>query len=308
MLPGVHRGQGPDFASLVRLHGCLWPRYAESQRVKRKPANFRALEKELLSMLTDEKRPGSLPRTLAEVSRIGGSVRERLSADMMLLIGQLRNAMHGEPDAQLLDYRAMLTACLQLLSAFTGMERENINRGSGWLFMGIGRRLERAIYLTRQLREITRPLAMEDWSFADWPFLERLLEVEDSSVTYRARYYTTLQPLAVLDVLMADPTNPRSLDFQLEHLAELYEKLPRRLSANLQTIQNATTALRAIDLKSVRNPSQEKMGVKTSNDEKAYIKMDRYLADLESLLPSWSNDLSNQYFSHIRTQLVLMGE
>ena len=52
----------------------------------------------------------------------------------------------------------MLTHCLELLSAFSGMERENINRGLGWLFMTMGRRLERAIYLTRQLREITTPL------------------------------------------------------------------------------------------------------------------------------------------------------
>jgi uncharacterized alpha-E superfamily protein len=46
-------------------------------------------------------------------------------------------------------------------------------------------------------------------------------------MTYRTRYYTTLQPLAVLDVLMADETNPRSLDFQLSHLADLYQKLPQ---------------------------------------------------------------------------------
>ena len=52
------------------------------------------------------------------------------------------------------------------------MERENINRGVGWLFLSIGRRLERAIYLTRQLREITKPLAEQDW-----PLLECLLEV-----------------------------------------------------------------------------------------------------------------------------------
>jgi hypothetical protein len=61
---------------------------------------------------------------------------------------------------------------LELLSAFSGMERENINRGVGWLFLSIGRRLERAIYLTRQLREITKPLAEQDW-----PLLECLLEV-----------------------------------------------------------------------------------------------------------------------------------
>ena len=60
----------------------------------------------------------------------------------------------AQPD-RLADYSGTLTACLALLSAFSGMERENINRGSGWLFMSLGRRLERAIYLTRELRIIT---------------------------------------------------------------------------------------------------------------------------------------------------------
>src|SRR5580698_2131172 len=115
--------------------------------------------------------------------------------------------------------------------------------------MSIGRRLERAIYLTRQLREITTPLAEEDWSL-----LECLLDVADSSMTYRARYYTTLQPLAVLDVLMADETNPRSLDFQLSHLAELYEKLPRHVPDDLQAMRDALLLLRSLDLRSEEHP------------------------------------------------------
>jgi uncharacterized circularly permuted ATP-grasp superfamily protein/uncharacterized alpha-E superfamily protein len=290
MIPGVDRGEELDLASLVRLQGCLWPRYGGAQNGKRRLSTFAALERDLLSMLTDGKKTGTLPHTLAEVSRIGGSVRGRLSADMMLLIGQLRNAMQAEPGTHLRDYHPILTACLQLLSAFAGMERENINRGTGWLFMSIGRRLERAIYLTRQLREISRPLPLEEWSF-----LERLLEVDDSSMTYRSRYYTTLQPLAVLDVLMADGTNPRSLDFQLEHLAELYEKLPRHLPVDLQTIRAAINSLRAIDLKD-------------PNEQNAYSRMDKYLVGLESMLPTWSSELSSRYFSHVRTQLVIVGE
>jgi uncharacterized alpha-E superfamily protein len=98
-----------------------------------------------------------------------------------LLIGQLRDSISIERDTQFLEYPAMLTDCLEMLSAFSGMERENINRGLGWLFMSIGRRLERAIYLTRQLREITSPPLAEQ----DWPLLECLLEVADSSMTYR---------------------------------------------------------------------------------------------------------------------------
>jgi len=193
----------------------------------------------------------------------------------------------------------MLTECLELLSAFSGMERENINRGSGWLFMSLGRRLERAVHLTRQLRVITRMLPAENWLF-----LEFLLEVADSSVTYRTRYYTTLQPLAVIDVLMADETNPRSLDFQLDHLVELYEKLPRHDPSDLKTMQDALTSLRAIDLQAIRYPATGK----AARGENGLKELDQYLAELERLLPSWSNNLSSRYFSHARTLPIQMGQ
>jgi len=298
MIPGVRRAEEAEIASLLRLHGCLGSRSGSAPKSRRKPLTFNGLEKELLSLLTDSDRYDSLPSTLAEVGRIGGNVRERLSADMMLLIGQLRNAMEGQTSKELLDYKMTLTSCLELLSAFSGMERENINRGPGWLFMSIGRRVERAIYITRQLREVTQPRPPEDWSY-----LERLLEVADSSMTYRTRYYTTLQPLAVLDVLMADETNPRSLDFQLDHLVELYEKLPRHLTADLLAMQNALALLRNIDLQGISYP----VSGKASSNSHALTQLDLYLGELAGLLPSWSNNLSARYFSHARTLPMIVG-
>ena len=216
---------------------------------------------------------------------------------MMLLIGQLRGSIHAEKGSYLTSYTPMLTKCLELLSAFSGLERENINRGSGWLFLSLGRRLERAVYLTRELRHISLPLTLQNWSY-----LERLLEVADSSMTYRTRYYTTLQPLAVLDVLMADGTNPRSLDFQLDHLSSLYAKLPRHLTEDLQAIQDAVTSLRAIDLQAIaRNSTDLEAG------SAGFAELDQFLDRLETLLPSWSNNLSSHYFSHARTLPIAMG-
>jgi len=299
MVPRVHRGDDAELSSLLCLHGCLGTRNSKLPRTKRTQPSFAALSKEIVSMLTDGKRSESLPSTLEEIARIGGSVRERLSADMTLLIGQLRADMKAEPGARLPEYSAMLTTCLEHLSAFSGMERENINRGSGWLFMNLGRRLERAIYLTRELRVITRPLAE-----SDWPYLEFLLEVADSSVTYRTRYYTTLQPLAVLDVLMADETNPRSLDFQLDHLAELYEKLPRNDPADLAAMRAAVKTLRAIDLQRIPFSASNK----ATRGQQTMKHLDRFLLELEQLLPKWSNDLSSRYFSHARTLPVRMGQ
>jgi uncharacterized alpha-E superfamily protein len=303
LVSGVRRAEETELASLIRLHGCLGSRQSKLTRNRREPPTFSALEAELLSLLTDTKRAGSLPSALVNVSRIGGNVRERLSADMMLLIGKLHSSMGREPGTQLLDYQTKLTACLELLSAFSGLERENINRGPGWLFMSIGRRMERAIYLTRQLREITRTLPPEDWAFLEW-----LLEVADSSMTYRTRYYTTLQPLAVLDVLMSDETNPRSLDFQLDHLAELYEKLPRHVPGELHRIRNAVTFLRSVDLQAMRYPSLGTSVAKPAKGAAGVATLDQFLGDLESLLPSWSNDLSSRYFSHVHTQPITVGE
>jgi uncharacterized alpha-E superfamily protein len=219
---------------------------------------------------------------------------------MTFLIGQLRDSVEVGRDSQFLDDPARLTLCLELLSAFSGMERENINRGVGWLFLSIGRRFERAIYLTRQLREITKPLSRQDW-----PLLECLLEVADSSMSYRSRYYTTLQPLAVLDVLMADETNPRSLDFQISHLADLYQKLPRHLPDELLAMQTALSSLRSFDLRKLRYPLPGSAAAASAAEGLAQL--ERFLRGLERSLPSWSNNLSSRYFSHARTLPVTMG-
>jgi uncharacterized alpha-E superfamily protein len=137
----VRRADEAEFACLVRLHGCLESRHSRLPKAKNKRPTAVELERELISILTNVKRPDSLASILAEVARVGGNVRERLSADMNSLISQLRESVRIDQDTQFLEYPAMLTACLELLSAFSGMERENTTRGSGWLFMSIGRRL-----------------------------------------------------------------------------------------------------------------------------------------------------------------------
>ena len=296
----VRQANEAEFACLVRLHDCLESRQSKMSKSRRRHVTASEFEKELISVVTDVNRTDGLAYTLSEMARVGGSVRERLSADMMFLIGQLRDSIQTLPPTQFPEYPAMLTGCLELLSAFSGMERENINRGLGWLFLSIGRRLERAIFLARQLREITRPLSEKDW-----PLLECLLEVADSSMSYRARYFTTLQPLAVLDVLMADGSNPRSLDFQLSHLVDLYGKLPRHVPDDLNAMQDALLLLRSFDLRKIRYPLPG--ATELAKAASGLARLERFLRGLELLLPSWSNNLSSRYFSHARTLPITVG-
>jgi uncharacterized circularly permuted ATP-grasp superfamily protein/uncharacterized alpha-E superfamily protein len=299
LITRVRRAGHAELGCLFRLHSCLDSRH--SKLPKRRAATADELEQELISFMTDAERPDSLASTLDDVHRVGGSVRERLSADMTRLISQLKDSVQIQEYMLFVEYSAVLTGCLELLSAFSGMERENITRGPGWLFLGLGRRLERAMYSLRQVREITKPLEE-----SEWPLLEHLLEVADSSMTYRSRYFTTLQPVAVLDVLMADESNPRSLDFQLHHLADLYQKLPRHVEEDLHAIHHAVALLRSFALREIDYALPGAPQHKGSSGERK--RLERALKELAGLLPTWSNNLSNHYFSHARGLPITIGE
>jgi uncharacterized alpha-E superfamily protein len=101
------------------------------------------------------------------------------------------------------------------------MEMENMTRGHGWRFLDFGRRLERGSNLVNLLRASLAPKGKAPI------VLEPLLEIADSSMTYRRRYLAQAQLPPVLDLLVADRGNPRSLAFQLGALAEHGMNLPR---------------------------------------------------------------------------------
>ncbi len=147
-------------------------------------------------------------------------MRDRLSSDLLRIVSQFGDLARA-PGASAWGYipagdaLAVLNHCIGTLAALRGIEMENMTRGPGWRFLNIGRRIERSIHLVKLFRAIIVPLRLETW-----PSLEMLLEVADSSMTYRARYFTTLQAAPALDLLMNDEANPRSLAFQVKDLTE----------------------------------------------------------------------------------------
>jgi uncharacterized alpha-E superfamily protein len=155
------------------------------------------------------------------------------------------------------------------------------------------------MYMVRQLSELATPLDEDNW-----PLLELMLEVADSSMTYRQRYFTSLQPAPVLEVLMTDETNPRSLAFQLIHLADLYGKLPCHVPRDLRAIQRAMDVLKRVDLRKLNFPLP---GGETNLNQSGLEQLDQTLQNLDELLPSWSNNVSSTYFSHARTFAITIG-
>jgi uncharacterized circularly permuted ATP-grasp superfamily protein/uncharacterized alpha-E superfamily protein len=298
LMTRVRRARHAELTCLFRLHGCLDSQH--SILPKDRPATADDLEEELISLISDATRPDSLASNLAELHRVGSNLRERLSADMSRLVVALSESTQTDDYMLLIEYSAVLSGCLELLSAFSGMERENITRGPGWTFMSLGRRLERAMYSVRQMREVTVRLDEQSW-----PLLEYLLEAADSSMTYRSRYFTTLQPVAVLEVLMEDETNPRSLNFQMSHLVNLYRKLSRHSPDDLRAIEHALSLLHSINLEDLDFPLPGSDG--RAADSPAISDLHRSLEFVQNLLPSWADNISLAYFDHARTFPISIG-
>src|ERR1700691_843193 len=188
---------------------------------------WRDLEQEILSLIFEEQRSDSLNAILSRAARAAAQVRDSLSSDTLRIVSQFgaahTSAWGYAPTGEAL---VVLNRCIGILAALRGIEMENITRGPGWHFLGLGRRIERSIQLVDLFRAIIVPLSPRTW-----PTLEMLLEVADSSMTYRSRYFTELQAAPVLDLLMNDDANPRSLAFQIHDLLEHCRCLSGRPSA-----------------------------------------------------------------------------
>ena len=194
----VRRSDEAELRCLFRLHGCLDSGHSKLPKKRRLTAVD--LEQELISAMTDAERPDSLFSVLSEVTRVGMNARERLSADMTRLVGEMTDSAKVEDYMLFVEYSAVLTGCLELLSAFSGMERENVTRGPRWLFMSLGRRLERAISSARHLREVT----IEEHHFRMHPMqLDEVVIVQVVTCYQYAVAIAADQKLHRLDCLIA---------------------------------------------------------------------------------------------------------
>jgi uncharacterized circularly permuted ATP-grasp superfamily protein/uncharacterized alpha-E superfamily protein len=179
------------------------------------------LQANLLSLLFNQGHELSVRDLLERIHSASFSVRDRLSADTWRILNRLGTDAGSRPThLPLVFASAILNALILDLAAFSGMEMENMTRGNGWVFLDLGRRIERSIS-TALLIEATLTCDKARESL-----LEPVLEMADSVMTYRRRYFAEPQLAGVLELLLLDPTNPRSLKFQLSTLQRHAESLP----------------------------------------------------------------------------------
>jgi uncharacterized alpha-E superfamily protein len=255
---------------------------------------------ELRALEVDEHRAGSLAHSLRRLLEASHAVRDQLSGDTWIVIGSLDRSIPRR-EGLILDRRRgsqnSLSNVMTSLLAISGLGAECMVRDPGWHFMDAGRRIERALQLASLLRAT---VTTERDTATDSLLLESVLTTAESIITYRRRYRSQAQLETVLDLLVLDDQNPRSLVYQFDRLAESLADLPGtsrrdRLDPAQRLVLEASTALRLADTSQLATASPD--GMRQS--------LDSFLARIIELLCMTADAIDATHFAHLLPQRAL---
>ncbi len=242
--------------------------------------------------------PLGIAANIGRLFRAAHAVRDRLSSDMWHVVDQIDRLGRLNPGrTDPVALRLRLDDLIVGLTALSGMRHESMTRGLGWRVLDLGQRLERAIHLVELLRGLGLAALPGDGGGAEpagdrrvVAVLECLLELGESTMTYRRRHLTRVARAPVLGLLLLDSGNPRALAYQIA-------AIEHQLSALAEVVGDAAgadppTGL-GLDLVGAWAHALRQAGDWESSDALAGL-----LDTLSAELPMLSDRLNHALFSH----------
>jgi uncharacterized circularly permuted ATP-grasp superfamily protein/uncharacterized alpha-E superfamily protein len=253
--------------------------------------DFEQVEQALAAFVRAPEPERALRPTVTAALRLAAIVRDRISFDTWRVLMELERGLTaiveatGSGMAATLDeLNHFVLAC----AAFGGLANDSMTRAQGWRFIDMGRRLERTMHAIALLRtSLVRPQPDEA------AVLDAVLEVADAVITYRRRYRGAVLAEPVLDLLLLDETNPRSIAFELAALDEHVRQLPRGGSAPFRSHEER---LAAGGLARVRVADVARLGTLAPSGTRE--ELDALLAALDADVPALADVLTRRYLSH----------
>jgi uncharacterized circularly permuted ATP-grasp superfamily protein/uncharacterized alpha-E superfamily protein len=145
---------------------------------------------------------------LQRLAWCAAQARSQLSAENWRAISVLQRdfqeAVHFKRDP-----REVLDELLLALAGLSGFALDDMTQDDGWQLMMVGRRLERLQFLAEVVYHRLKSGALPTQAELEW-----LLDIGDSTITYRTRYLASPCLSETIDLLVFDQTNPRALAFQ----------------------------------------------------------------------------------------------
>ena len=209
-LNGEDQGLQPLLAWMGELssdHGLVLP------NVPAPTVSRRVFERSLVATLADTEHATSVGFNLGALRGAASAVRDRLSqehwnlivrAEQSFLAGCARGAADGEYSP--VEALRVLEALSSQTAAMTGAQTDRMMRDDGWRLLSVGRHLERLGFLSSALA-----CAFETGAVHHEGGYEAVVALFDSTITFHAQYQQRHDIAPLLDLLVIDRDNPRSL-------------------------------------------------------------------------------------------------
>lgn len=258
------------------------------------------LARERLMQLFAEDQPDGMPALFGHFVRNSRAVRDHLGDDSWRAINSMRQRFNGMSRTRgIVAGQRHLEATVLDLSAFFGLCNETMPHHYGWRFLDMGRFIERALSSLELLK-----LALLTAAQPGIPLWEVVLATTDNFTVYRRRYRSQLHPAAILDLLLFDEGNPRSIGYMLKRLERQVEKLPAEGTSPYRNLEKrliiqATSQLHLVDIDMLAN---------LEYSESARGALATLLDQLIMPMAELSSAISHSHFSHVEAprQLVTM--
>jgi uncharacterized alpha-E superfamily protein len=185
----------------------------------------------------------SLRADLQRLAWCATQARSQLSAENWRAIGVLQREFQDAGRAKR-DPRETLDALLLSLAGLAGFALDDMTQDDGWRLMMVGRRLERLQFLSELLKSRLEPGTMLPQSELEW-----LLDIGDSTITYRTRYLSSPRLGEAMDLLVFDQSNPRALAFQWRAIEQHLVSIAASLGGPPdETLHGPVAAIEAMQL------------------------------------------------------------
>ena len=189
--------------------------------------------------------------------------------------------------------RVLLTRTLETLAAqllaISGAQGDRMTRDEAWRLVFAGRHIERVATMATYLRT-----AAKHRQLATPGGFDLLLQLFDSTLTYRSLYPGRFEVPPLIDLLVVEPTNPRGL-----------YGVYKRLCAKLVEISQAAGRGTHSDFGAATRLAASLRGLETlcaTDDGGMYAELIAACDELENHASAAAHEISARYFSHAKTQ------
>lgn len=211
----------------------------------------RIFERTLIDCLNRHEHTTSVGFNLSAMKRTASNIRERLSTEQWsainLCIEHFQADCHKAGAFQEYSSALALEALSRAnasLAAITGAQTDRMTRDDGWQLLAIGRHIERLSFLTSALDlAITSGLLFNPKT--DGSGFTALLALFDSTITFHSQHQQSREIGALIDLLVLDDENPRSLAWVAKSLRSRLAKLagtdrdaPDELTKSVPNLRN----------------------------------------------------------------------